>query len=52
MNWAEHYPEHFATQIGDNGREKHVEIADLGCGFGGLLFALAPQVPETLILGP
>jgi tRNA (guanine-N7-)-methyltransferase len=29
-----------------------VEIADIGCGFGGLLFALAPQLPNTLILGP
>jgi tRNA (guanine-N7-)-methyltransferase len=30
---------------------KSVEIADIGCGFGGLLFALAPQFPDTLILG-
>ncbi|KAH7095415.1 putative methyltransferase-domain-containing protein [Paraphoma chrysanthemicola] len=30
---------------------KNVEIADIGCGFGGLLFALAPQFPDTLILG-
>jgi tRNA (guanine-N7-)-methyltransferase len=30
---------------------KGVEIADIGCGFGGLLFALAPQFPDTLILG-
>lgn len=30
---------------------KQVEIADIGCGFGGLLFALAPQFPDTLILG-
>lgn len=28
-----------------------VEIADIGCGFGGLLFALAPEFPQTLILG-
>lgn len=28
-----------------------VEIADIGCGFGGLLFALAPKFPDTLILG-
>jgi len=28
-----------------------VEIADIGCGFGGLLFALAPQLPDTLLLG-
>jgi tRNA (guanine-N7-)-methyltransferase len=30
---------------------KSVEIADIGCGYGGLLFALAPKFPETLILG-
>lgn len=30
---------------------KHVEIADIGCGFGGLLFALAPKFPDALILG-
>lgn len=30
---------------------KHVEIADIGCGFGGLLFALAPKFPDTLMLG-
>ncbi|GAB7366052.1 hypothetical protein MBLNU230_g7621t1 [Neophaeotheca triangularis] len=30
---------------------KQVEIADIGCGFGGLLFALAPRMPETLLLG-
>lgn len=28
-----------------------VEIADIGCGFGGLLVALAPRFPQTLILG-
>jgi len=30
---------------------KKVEVADIGCGFGGLLFALAPHFPDTLILG-
>lgn len=30
---------------------KDVEVADIGCGFGGLLIALAPQMPDTLILG-
>ncbi len=28
-----------------------VEVADIGCGFGGLLIALAPAMPSTLILG-
>ncbi|KAF2084441.1 methyltransferase related protein [Saccharata proteae CBS 121410] len=30
---------------------KQVEIADIGCGFGGLLFALGPTFPESLVLG-
>lgn len=30
---------------------KKVEVADIGCGFGGLLFALAPKMPDTLLLG-
>ena len=30
---------------------KQVEVADIGCGFGGLLVALAPLMPDTLILG-
>lgn len=30
---------------------KQVEVADIGCGFGGLLMALAPVMPDTLCLG-
>ncbi|KAH6678303.1 hypothetical protein B0J14DRAFT_650524 [Halenospora varia] len=30
---------------------KEVEVADIGCGFGGLLVALAPKMPNTLLLG-
>ncbi|KAF6809512.1 hypothetical protein CPLU01_15485 [Colletotrichum plurivorum] len=30
---------------------KHVEVVDIGCGFGGLLVALAPTMPDTLALG-
>lgn len=30
---------------------RKVEIADIGCGFGGLLFGLAPHFPDTLLLG-
>jgi tRNA (guanine-N7-)-methyltransferase len=44
MDWSEFYPAFV-------GQEKKVEIADIGCGFGGLLFALGPRFPETLILG-
>lgn len=31
--------------------QKLPEVADIGCGFGGLLFALAPKLPDTLLLG-
>lgn len=30
---------------------KDVEVADIGCGFGGLLMALSPELPDSLILG-
>lgn len=30
---------------------KDVEVVDIGCGFGGLLVALAPKMPDKLILG-
>lgn len=30
---------------------KDVEVADIGCGFGGLLVALGPRMPDTLLLG-
>ena len=44
MGWPAYYPAF-------EGQDKHVEIADIGCGFGGLLFALGPQFPETMVLG-
>ena len=30
---------------------KDVTVADIGCGFGGLLVALAPKLPNDLLLG-
>jgi len=45
IDWAkDHYPA-FA------GTGKTPEFADVGCGFGGLLIALAPLFPDTLMLG-
>ncbi|KIV98891.1 tRNA (guanine-N(7)-)-methyltransferase [Verruconis gallopava] len=44
MDWSEYYPAYA-------GQSKSVEFADIGCGFGGLLFALSPRFPESLILG-
>lgn len=43
MDWSIHYP--------NIPKEKKVEFADIGCGFGGLLIALAPMFPDTLLLG-
>jgi len=43
-DWASHYPA-FA------GSGKTPAFADIGCGFGGLLIALAPLFPDTLMLG-
>lgn len=64
MDWASLYPAYAAeskdTSRGEISEEKDtaskaltkpVEIADIGCGFGGLTFALAPKFPNTLILG-
>ena len=41
----------FQDQMKARGTVQEVEIADIGCGFGGLLFALATKFPETLSLG-
>lgn len=66
MNWAERYPaftkkldssEQLQPHDSKTNGESHsqmtqqVEVADIGCGFGGLLFALAPRMPQTLLLG-
>ncbi|GAB7343157.1 hypothetical protein MBLNU457_1231t2 [Dothideomycetes sp. NU457] len=54
MDWATHYPAFASQETTPDGKaqmKKQVEIADIGCGFGGLSFALAPKFPETLILG-
>jgi hypothetical protein len=44
VDWSARYPA-FA------GSGKKPEFADVGCGFGGLLIALAPLYPDTLMLG-
>jgi tRNA (guanine-N7-)-methyltransferase len=58
MDWSPLYPafvaeEESSATDGSKPRElvKNVEVADIGCGFGGLLMAMAPALPETLILG-
>lgn len=66
MNWSTHYPAFFPpaqTSHSDNNATTntvqpqltptapHPTIADVGCGFGGLLVALAPLYPTELLLG-
>ena len=57
MTWADYYPaytapegEHQETLV-PRRLTKDVTVADIGCGFGGLLVALAPQLPDELVLG-
>ncbi|WLF80645.1 tRNA (guanine-N(7)-)-methyltransferase (tRNA(m7G46)-methyltransferase) [Lodderomyces elongisporus] len=45
MDWSTIYPHYTPASL------RKVEIADIGCGFGGLLIDLGPQFPESLILG-
>lgn len=67
MDWASLYPAYAMNNAEEKGTDdellereqgsctralsKPVEVADIGCGFGGLLFALAPKLPNTLLLG-
>lgn len=57
MNWADYYPAYAAPEQDSNGIDgprkltKDITVADIGCGFGGLLVALAPQLPDELLLG-
>jgi hypothetical protein len=63
MDWSKHFPHFFSGQKSntiDTQQEnlgatldsnKVVEFADVGCGFGGLLIAMAPLYPEKLMLG-
>lgn len=65
MDWSPFYPAFAVTPTEEDITEdpelgavkavtpllKDVEVADIGCGFGGLLVALAPVLPDTLLLG-
>jgi tRNA (guanine-N7-)-methyltransferase len=66
MDWSAFYPafvattEDIAADMTDNTSElraplakltKQVEVADIGCGFGGLLVTLGPRFPDMLLLG-
>lgn len=57
MDWSVHFPAFVdpdpshTNLSGARKLMKDVEIADIGCGFGGLLVALAPLMPDTLMIG-
>ncbi|QVM12118.1 tRNA (guanine-N(7)-)-methyltransferase (tRNA(m7G46)-methyltransferase) [Coccidioides posadasii str. Silveira] len=57
MDWSIHFPayvdpdESKTNLAGFRKLLKDVEVADIGCGFGGLLVALAPVMPDTLMVG-
>lgn len=65
MDWATYYPAYAVKNENSAGNESHdqtettcvkaisrpVEFADIGCGYGGLTFALAERYPEKLVLG-
>lgn len=45
------YPASYNTQRTYPLQNRSIDILDIGCGYGGLLFALAPAYPQQLILG-
>lgn len=47
MDWSQHYQEFFLNCE----CAQQVEFVDVGCGYGGLLVALSPVFPDTLMLG-
>ncbi|XP_051528341.1 tRNA (guanine-N(7)-)-methyltransferase isoform X1 [Myxocyprinus asiaticus] len=53
MDWSHLYPEYFNPN-GNESSDKmkaQVELADIGCGYGGLLVELSKLFPNQLILG-
>lgn len=61
VDWHASFPAHFAPLLpggqappAEDGApevQKEVEWVDIGCGYGGLLMAMAPAFPEKLMLG-
>lgn len=52
MDWASHFPLYAAaSKTGALVDGRYVEVADVGCGFGGLTVALGALLPESLCLG-
>ncbi|KAL8734784.1 MAG: hypothetical protein Q9181_003045 [Wetmoreana brouardii] len=62
MDWATLYPAYVAfnteptipsedSATKPRSLSKDVTVADIGCGFGGLLVALGPKLPDELLIG-
>ncbi len=56
MDWSTYYPAFVDKETLDiEGQPKkltkQITVADIGCGFGGLLIALSPLLSQELILG-
>ncbi|KAL3859032.1 hypothetical protein ACJMK2_009270 [Sinanodonta woodiana] len=55
MDWTEYYPQYFdksdTNMEIDVVNKFKVDVADIGCGYGGLLVELSPLFPDTLMLG-
>jgi tRNA (guanine-N7-)-methyltransferase len=55
MDWTPYYPAYKREKPGDETMtpilSKDITVADIGCGFGGLLVALSPVLPDQLLLG-
>lgn len=49
MDWSTHFPLHIAPPPAKS--TKQVTVADIGCGFGGLIVELATKLPDALMLG-
>ena len=48
MDWSSHFPDFIQAE---SHLSKSVQVADIGCGFGGLIVAMSPVFPTTLMLG-
>lgn len=46
MEWEKLY-----LDLAESNKGKKPTVADIGCGFGGLLTALSPEMPDKLLLG-
>lgn len=51
MDWSKLFPKLYETYKSQDKPIPKVDMADVGCGYGGLLIALSTTFPDHLILG-